>query len=295
MTGKDDKHLPYDLENLSVPELEALLQQDFLASDGSSPDVDYIMAIVEVMHQKEQAQPDYQPLDTAKAWEELKSFYIAEEANSIDRSDEGPKEKVVEPKTAKRAPKHEKAKIFRRCLLVAACLCLLVALTCAPVFGHYSIFQMLARWTAEQFGFYMPSETHSAPEQIPEEFAEFQNIMEELGAELIIPKFPEGYVAKEPTLDYFPDNGILKFSIVYQQENDYYLFVIYKNENQIANLYEKSNSLVEIKTYNDIDHYYLENSGNSTVAWYIGTTEYYILSNKSISDLKQILESTYDR
>ena len=43
MTGKDDKHLPYDLENLSVPELEALLQQDFLASDGSSPDVDYIM------------------------------------------------------------------------------------------------------------------------------------------------------------------------------------------------------------------------------------------------------------
>lgn len=293
MTGKDDKHLPYDLENLSVPELEALLQQDFLASDGSSPDVDYIMAIVEVMHQKEQAQPDYQPLDTAKAWEELKSFYIAEEANSIDRSDEGPKEKVVEPKTAKRAPKHKKSKIFRRCLLVAACLCLLVALTCAPVFGHYSIFQMLARWTAEQFGFYMPSETRSDPEQIPEEFAELQDIMEELGAELIIPKFPEGYVAKEPTLDYFPDNGILKFSIMYQQEHDYYMFVVQKNERQTAYLHEKIDALVETKVYNSIEHYYLENVGTNAVVWYIGSTEYCISTNKAISDLKEILESTY--
>ena len=52
MAGKDDKILPYDLENKSIPELEALLQQDFIASDGSSPDVDYIMAIMEVMHRK---------------------------------------------------------------------------------------------------------------------------------------------------------------------------------------------------------------------------------------------------
>ena len=295
MAGKDKNHLPFDLENMSIPELEALLQQDFLASDGSSPDVDYIMAIVEVMHKKEQAQPDYQPLDTAKAWEELKSFYIAEEANSIDRSDEGPKEKVVEPKTAKRAPKHKKAKIFRRCLLVAACLCLLVALTCAPVFGHYSIFQMLARWTAEQFGFYMPSETHSAPEQIPEEFVELQDIMEELGAELIVPKFPEGYVAEKPALNYYPNNGILEFSIVYQRESDYYIFVVQKNERQTAHLHEKIDALVETKVYNGIEHYYLENNGNNTVTWYIDSFEYYITTNGATSNLKKVIELTYDK
>ena len=294
MTGKDDKHLPYDLENLSVPELEALLQQDFLASDGSSPDVDYIMAIVEVMHKKEQAQPDYQPLDTAKAWEELKSFYIAEEANSIDCSDEGPKEKVVEPKTVKQVPKHKKSKIFRRCLLMAACLCLLVALTCVPVFGFHSFFQMLASWTTEQFGFYMPSETRSDPEQIPEEFAELQNIMDELSVELIVPKFPEEFVAKEPTLDYFPDGGVLDFSVVYQRENDYYAFTVHRNEQQTTYLHEKIDTSVETKVYNGIEHYYFENVRNNTVVWYIGSTECSIVTNRETSDLKEILKSTYN-
>ena len=116
MAGKEDKNLPYDLENLSIPELEALLQQDFLASDGNSSDVDYIMAIVEVIQEKEQARPDYQPLNTAKAWEEFKSFYNTQEgrANSIYRSDEEPEEKMVSFQTEKQAPRNKKSKIFAK-------------------------------------------------------------------------------------------------------------------------------------------------------------------------------------
>ena len=64
MAGKDKNHLPFDLENMSIPELEALLQQDFIALDGAAPDVDYIMAIMEVIQKKEQAQPVYQPMDS---------------------------------------------------------------------------------------------------------------------------------------------------------------------------------------------------------------------------------------
>ena len=189
MAGKEDKNLPYDLENLSIPELEALLQQDFLASDGNSSDVDYIMAIVEVIQEKEQARPDYQPLNTAKAWEEFKSFYNTPEgrANSIYRSDEEPEEKMVSFQTEKQAPRNKKSKIFRRCFLAAASLCLLVALTCVPVFGFHSIVQMIARWTAEQFSFYAPPEARPDAGQMPEEFAELQEILRQYDVVLILP------------------------------------------------------------------------------------------------------------
>lgn len=294
MTGKDDKNLPYNLENLSIPELEALLQQDFMMSDGSSPDVDYIMAIVEVIHKKEQANPDYQPLDTEKPWEEFKSFYITGEGRetSIYRTSKEAENKSCHAPADKPAPK--KSKTLRRYLVIAACVCLLIAMTCVPVFGYHNIIQMLASWTAEQFGFYLPPQGRSAPGQIPEEFEELQEIMQELGAELTIPRFPDGFEANAPKLSYFPDSGILKATIIYQRENEYYIFGVYRNGNNIINQYEKNDSLVETKLYNGIEHYYLANEENNTVAWYLGTIEYNILTNMSISDLEKILEATYE-
>lgn len=294
MIGKDEENLPRDLENMSIPELEALLQQDFLASDGSSPDVDYIMTVVEVIQKKEQAQPDYQPLDTEQAWEEFKSFYMTKAENSIYRSDEETDEEAFCSETIKPAARHKKSKMIRRCLLAAASFCLLFTLTCIPVLGYNSLFQMLASWTAEQFGFYMPSERCPDSEQIPQEFAELQEIMQELDAELTIPRFPKGFEPKKTMLDYFPDNGTLKFSIMYQQENDYYVFGVYHDKKHVSNRYEKSDSLVEIKIYNGIEHYYLGNEGNNTVAWYMDTTEHYVITNKSMADLKEILESMYE-
>lgn len=93
MTGKDDNHLPYSLENMSIPELEALLHRDFFASDGAAPDVDYTMAIMEVIQRKEQALPNYQPMDAEKAWEEFQSSCSTEEGRKnsacrFDKADE---------------------------------------------------------------------------------------------------------------------------------------------------------------------------------------------------------------
>ena len=45
-----DRNTAYPfLEQMRTEELEALLQQEFTAADGGEPDVDYIMAIMEVM------------------------------------------------------------------------------------------------------------------------------------------------------------------------------------------------------------------------------------------------------
>ena len=294
MIGKDEENLPRDLENMSIPELEVLLQQDFLASDGSSPDVDYIMTVVEVIQKKEQAQLDYQPLDTEQAWEEFKSFYMTKAENSIYRSDEETDEEAFCSETIKPAAGHKKSKMIRRCLLTAASLCLLFTLTCIPVLGYNSLFQMLASWTAEQFGFYMPAERCPDSEQIPQEFAELQEIMQELDAELTIPRFPEGFEPSDTMLSYLPNNSTLKFSIMYQRGEEYYIFDVNWNDNNIINRYEKDENLVETCTYSNIKHYILSNTNNNAVAWYVGKTEHYVISNGTISDLKELLEFTYE-
>ena len=293
MAGKEGKHLPYNLENLSIPELEALLRKDFLASEDSAPDVDYTMAVVEVIQKKEQAQPDYQPLDTARAWEEFKTFFNTEEGRetSIYRSDE--EDETACSNTEKQTSGHKKSKAFRRCVMIAASLCLLAAVTSIPVFGYHSIVQMLASWTAEQFGFYMPSETRSDPDSVPEEFAELQEIMQQLGVELVVPKVPAGFEAKKPTLDYYSDDGTFQFSILYQRESEYYIFSVCHDKDDIIS-HEKSNFLVETKLYNSIEHHYMANESNNVVAWSLGTIEFSIITNMSITDLKKIVELMYE-
>ena len=48
-----DRNTAYPfLEQMRTEELEALLQQEFTAADGGEPDVDYIIAIMEVMKQR---------------------------------------------------------------------------------------------------------------------------------------------------------------------------------------------------------------------------------------------------
>ena len=53
-----DRNTAYPfLEQMRTEELEALLQQEFTAADGGEPDVDYIMAIMEVMKQRDANPP----------------------------------------------------------------------------------------------------------------------------------------------------------------------------------------------------------------------------------------------
>ena len=53
-----DRNTAYPfLEQMRTEELEALLQQEFTAADGGEPDVDYIIAIMEVMKQRDAKSP----------------------------------------------------------------------------------------------------------------------------------------------------------------------------------------------------------------------------------------------
>lgn len=69
-----DRNTAYPfLEQMRTEELEALLQQEFTAADGGEPDVDYIMAIMEVMKQRD-ANPPAAEVDVDAAWRDFKEI-----------------------------------------------------------------------------------------------------------------------------------------------------------------------------------------------------------------------------
>lgn len=192
---------------------------------------------------------------------------------------------------------------MKHILVAAAVIAALISLTCIPVFGDFSIVQMVAYWTAEQFGFYMPkqggtgaSNDPSGSAQVPKEYEELQAAMQQLGADLVIPNFPDDFEVGEPILSFFSEKDEMQFIITYQKQEDFYVFTIEQVGIETANhnRYEKIDSFVECCVYNGIEHYIISNTENNTATWNVGGFEYHIVTNMPTSNLKVILESMYE-
>ncbi len=296
MTGKDSKDLPYDLENMSIPELEALLQQDFIASNGSAPDVDFIMAVMEVIRKKEQAQPDHQPLDAEQAWEAFQSFYISEEgrANSIYRS----KDENSTLQTTAFPQNHSGHKRLRWYLLVAALVIMLLSVTLIPVSGYANVVQMvIAYWTDNHFLFAPQEQAERAvggqTASIPDEFLDLYAILTDRGVEHIaVPRYiPEELEIDDSVLYVSPKTGNIEFYIRYLSESNEILFNIVQSASPFGFIYEKDAESVEIYILGEMEYHIFSNNGVNVIAWCADGLEYTLTSSLPITDLKKIIDS----
>jgi uncharacterized membrane protein YgaE (UPF0421/DUF939 family) len=64
-----------ELEKLSVPELESLLQQNFVATNEDKLDTDYIIKITELICKKEKESSNYETVNVDQAWNEFETYY----------------------------------------------------------------------------------------------------------------------------------------------------------------------------------------------------------------------------
>ena len=64
-----------NLEQFTTPELEALLQQDFAVSGEENPDLELIMAAMEVIQRRESALESQADVDAA--WDDFKTRFIS--------------------------------------------------------------------------------------------------------------------------------------------------------------------------------------------------------------------------
>lgn len=300
MTGKDDNHLPYDLENMSIPELEALLHRDFFASDGAAPDVDYIMAIAEVIQKKEQALPNYQPMDAEKAWEEFQSFYLTEEGQeySICRSDKAD-EKTQISKPIERVPKQKTTKSTYKRLVVAALIAALLAVTMIPVSGYANVLQMvIAYWTDDYFSFAPGSRELQENKEniamiIPKGFEDLWNSAEKNKIQnLMIPQYiPSGFQVADTSLNEYPMTGSFEFYVFVTKDDDYIGINIIKSKEKSKSVYEKDNNNVDSYDLNGIEYYIFSNNGEHISTIYCEDIVYSFGTTLPEQELKQIIDS----
>ncbi len=271
------------LDQLSTKDLEEILRASALSEEADNPElIDQILEVIaeresEHLPSAEQARRDF---------------------DQLYRTLEEPLYPVESSKMAKLGAKkclsHKQRKWRFKFTLLTAAAVVLVFITCVPVFGHANVIQMVATWTAEQFHFSLPASSKS--QGIPKEYAELQKAMEECGDELLVPKFPSDFEAGEPVFSYNSKTKKIQFVITWQKQGKFFVFNVKRDSEQNPNLlqYEKVDSKFETYICNGIKHYLLPNSDNNTATWYIGMTEYYIVTNMPISNLKETLESMYE-
>ncbi|MCI8304223.1 MAG: DUF4367 domain-containing protein [Lawsonibacter sp.] len=303
MTGKEENHLPYDLENMTIPELEALLQQDFIAQDdGSASDVDFVMAVMEVIQKKEEARPDYQPLDTAEAWEEFQSFYNTEEGreNSIYRHVEedggGEAEAEAEPEAPVQQPK--KAKSMRTRCLIAALIAALVAVTTIPISGYANVIQMvIALWNDSHFAYSSDDRStvdgSNKPLVIPDGFGELWDTINRNELEgILIPQYiPDGFKVSDSNLYVYPLSDNIEFHIIYTKDNDYIGIDIIKNNKTPKTIYEKDTFNATAYKLKGTEYYIFSNNNERVSTIYYNDVEYSFGTTLSELELKNIIDS----
>ena len=303
MTGKDDNHLPYDLENMSIPELEALLHRDFCASDGAAPDVDYIMAIAEVIQKKEQALPNYQPMDAEKAWEEFQSFYLTEEGQeySICRSDNAD-EKTQISKTIERVPKQKTTKSTYKQLVVAALMAALLAVTMIPVSGYANALQMvIAYWTDDYFSFApdnfnLDRNKDSGAMVLRDEYKNLWDAAQQREIQnLLIPQYiPNGFHVAETDLYEFDLSDSFLFHVLYTKNGDYIGIDITYGDKKPRTIYEKDTHNVTVYNLGETEYFIFSNEQECVSTLYFSGIEYSFGTTLTEQELHKIIDSMYE-
>ena len=276
------------LDQLTTAELESILRADL--SDVES-DPELIDHVLEVILEREQEESDSSSSDRARARADFEKLYkgLNEPLYPIPERTTGPFHEL---------PFHIKSRRrkVRRTLLAAAVVAVLVALTCIPVLGDATLFQLVAHWTTEQFSFRVMEDGSSSvssvdPDPIPEEFAVFQDLVGEKGLTPVIPVIPDGFEAVKSQLFTSSASGLSKFSVIYKAEEKYIIFEITEMEGQAKSKYEKTAILVKTSVYDGVQYYFFSNNKSNSVAWNLDGLEYCVSTDLPISALEEVITS----
>lgn len=286
-----DRNTAYPfLEQMRTEELEALLQQEFTAADGGEPDVDYIMAIMEVMKQRD-ANPPAAEVDVDAAWRDFKENYqgqaSAYETEVLPERDSSHLDQITSP-----SPKKKSRRILRAAAITAACIVILCG--AASAFG-FDILQAFADWTAETFGFVTPGqEEKNSPHDDPYQRLRFA-VAEETSISVIPTWAPDGTKAEGEINIADRVDGIRIQGSFQTFQGEFTIRVrIYQNTpQQYTGTYQKDENIMQEYHVSGITHYLMANNDTQCVAWTNNNVEVLIQGNLSTSDLEKMVDSIY--
>lgn len=278
------------LEHMSVEELESLLAQDFTAFDDAEPDIDYIMAVMEVIKKKESENPQAEQIDVDAAWNDFRENY----QGHADAFEPG---RLQEPDSSHLRQIKKK----HRPLRIAAIVAVLIVVLCgaASAFG-IEILQAIANWGAETFGFEPPfSVTQSVDEEVSSQKDPFGLIREAVADKTNISVIPTraphetkqiGKINVTERINGYSIQGSFETS-----SNQFTIRIRIYDETpeNYDGVYQKDDNQVQEYEVGGVTHYFLTNLEISQVTWTQENVEVQIQGNLSLNDLEEMVNSIY--
>lgn len=286
-----DRNTAYPfLEQMRTEELEALLQQEFTAADGGEPDVDYIMAIMEVMKQRD-ANPPAAEVDVDAAWRDFKENYqgqaSAYETEVLPERDSSHLDQITSP-----SPKKKSRRILRAAVITAACIVILCG--AASAFG-FDILQAFADWTAETFGFVTPGQEEAeAPQDDPYNALRLA-VSNKTDTPAVPTWFPDGTKISGDIRITERLNSVRIQATCETQTGEFTIRISVYNtdEHNFTSSYQKNDYQVQVYKSGGVSHYIMSNENYIGVTWTNDDIEGSIQGALSITDLEKMVDSIY--
>ena len=287
-----DRNTAYPfLEQMRTEELEALLQQEFTAADGGEPDVDYIMAIMEVMKQRD-ANPPAAEVDVDAAWRDFKENYqgqaSAYETEVLPERDSSHLDQITSP-----SPKKKSRRILRAAVITAACIVILCG--AASAFG-FDILQAFADWTAETFGFVTPGQEEAeAPQDDPYNTLRLA-VSERTDLPVVPTWFPED-TELVGSISVVEQIGMIRLQGTFENSQEQFTIRIQIYDSvpeKYDGTYQIDSNSFELYEVDGITYYLMSNNDTNSVAWLNGVVEGHIQGHVSFDGLKKMVDSIYE-
>ena len=284
-----DRNTAYPfLEQMRTEELEALLQQEFTAADGGEPDVDYIMAIMEVMKQRD-ANPPAAEVDVDAAWRDFKENYqgqaSAYETEVLPERDSSHLDQITSP-----SPKKKSRRILRAAVITAACIVILCG--AASAFG-FDILQAFADWTAETFGFVTPGQEEAeAPQDDPYNTLRLA-VSERTDLPVVPTWFPED-TELVGSISVVEQIGMIRLQGTFENSQEQFTIRIQIYDSvpeKYDGTYQIDSNSFELYEVDGITYYLMSNYNTNSVAWLNGVVEGHIQGHVSFDGLKKMVDS----
>lgn len=276
-----------NLDQLSTAELEDLLRADFSASGDEGPDLDAVLAIMEVINSREEENiPDG---DIDAAWAAFRTNVIENE----DSLEEAPANPVFAPAETPKAPKepHRRPRKLRWVVAAAAVVCLMVCLLTVPTLGGSGA-PSLVQWTDGTFSFGRDRGIDESRSKIL--FSELESQVSAITDLPVLPQwYPEGTTIEQ--VEEYEVTGIKDICAVFERQGETFSFVVtvYETVPEQMGGYEKNEGPPEQYYVNGIPHYIMGNMDRTVAVWRNENAECFIQGNLTVNELKTMIDSIY--
>lgn len=293
---RGDPSYPF-LKDLDTEQLEQLLRQEFDSADAAEPDTDYIMAIMEVIREREMEPPGEARPDVDAAWRDFQENYQGQFA-AYEPVDCGSASNHPNQILSSKKPRRKTLPLRIAVILAAAVALLSVA---SSAFGM-DFFQAFVRWGSETFGFETKeTRMQGGSEETPAAEGVFKKLQMAVADEtdaVVVPVWaPEGTEEKEAIsiVNYIDGMRIAGVYTAKRGEFTIRIRIFDELPENYGTEYQMNKGQSQIPyEAGGVMHYLTDNYDNCMITWLNGNVEGHIQGSLSLEDLKKMVDSIYE-